>query len=132
MPAEQRITKKDTDDPFLGQPESFSHQFLPSTGAVLNDVRDKQMKNQQRDKDGKFSNTVYEANRETAKDVIKIWGKGPFPHISSKGIEKKILSFQESHKCIMKNRNKPSQNYRTKEDQAKTEYNKLFDISKKD
>ena len=87
LPAEQRITKKDTDDPFLVQPESFSHQFLPSTGAVLNDVRDKQMKNQQRDKDGKFSNTVYEANRETAKDVIKIWGKGPFPHISSKGIE---------------------------------------------
>ena len=55
LPAEQRITKKDTDDPFLGQPESFSHQFLPSTGAVLNDVRDKQMKNQQRDEDGKFS-----------------------------------------------------------------------------
>ena len=74
------------------------------------------MKDQQRGEDGKFSKTVYEANRETAEDVIKIWGKGPFPHISSKGIEKKILSFQKSHKSIMKNTNKPSQNYRTKED----------------
>ena len=132
LPAEQRITKKDTDDPFLGQPESFSHQFLPSIGDVLNHVRAKQMKDQQRGEDRKFSKTVYEANRETAEDVIKIWGKGPFPHISSKGIEKKILKFQESHKGIMKNRNKPSQNYRTKEDEAKTEYKNLFDISKKD
>ena len=92
LPAEQRITKKDTDDPFLGQPESFSHQFLPSIGDVLNHVRAKQMKDQQRGEDGKFSKTVYEANRETAEDVIKIWGKGPFPHISSKGIEDSQVS----------------------------------------
>ena len=132
LPNEQRLTKKDTEDPFLGQPRLFSNQFLPLTGAVLNHSRVLQLRNQQRKEDGKFIQVKYEANKQTVKDVIRVWEKGPFPTILSKGIEKRILNLQKNHQSLLKHKNMAFQSYRVKEEQAKTEYQKLFDITKKD
>ena len=119
---ESRDLKKYTEDPLAGQPSFFSGQFLPSIGDVYNHFRELKRMNDKRGEDGKFKKSVYDAMKETAEDVEKVWAKGPYPHISTRGIIKKIDAIHTRNRNLHKNIGRVGQQFRDKEDKERKYY----------
>ena len=128
---ETRTSKNDTKDPFVGQPRLFSDQYLPSNKDVFNHFRAVNISSKQRAETGKYKSTNRDSFLETAASGEAVWSKGPFPHISTEGVVKKIEKIHATNKSLHKHKNIMGERYRKREQEVEEENNKLFDISRK-
>ena len=101
---ETRTSKNDTKDPYVGQPRLFSDQYIPSNKDVFNHFRAVNISSKQRAETGKYKSTNRDSFLETAASVEAVWSKGPFPHISTEGVVKKIEKIHATNKSLHKDK----------------------------